>query len=180
MIDWFNDIPDKNRYHFIKFDILDFYPSITEELLSQALDWAENFVDISDEDRTIIITAKNSLVYSENQPWKKKTVDTFFDVTMGSYDGAESCDLVGLFLLSQLSDLNLKCGLHRDDGLALTRLTRRQNEGLKKQICGIFSENSLKITIEANMKVTDFLDITLELDIGIQTLFKAKQYTAVC
>ena len=90
---------------------------------------------------------------------------------MGSFDGAESCDLVGLYLLSQLADLNLKCGLYRDDGLAVSNKTKRQNEGLKKQICEIFRKNNLKITIEANLKITDFLDVTLELDSGLYRPF---------
>ena len=35
-----------------------------------------------------------------------------FDVTIGSFDGAESCDLCGLFLLSQLAELakGRQCG----------------------------------------------------------------------
>ena len=39
---------------------------------------------------------------------------------MGSYDGAELCELVGLYLLNQLSTVIDKSsvGLYRDDGLA--------------------------------------------------------------
>ena len=47
---------------------------------------------------------------------------------MGSFDGAEACELVGLFLLSQLSHTNLNVGLYRDDGLAVTALKPRQAE----------------------------------------------------
>ena len=83
---------------------------------------------------------------------------------MGSYPGAENCDLVGLFILSKLSALNFNCGLFRDDGLGVSMLTKRQNDGLKKQICEIFRQCELKITVECNSKVTDFLDLTLELD----------------
>ena len=77
---------------------------------------------------------------------------------MGSYPGAENCDLVGLFILSKLSALNFNCGLFRDDGLGVSMLTKRQNDGLKKQICENFRQ------YELNSKVTDFLDLTLELD----------------
>ena len=40
-----------------------------------------------------------------------------FDVTMGSYDGAEVCELVGLYLLSKLTpQMGIKnVGLYRDD-----------------------------------------------------------------
>ena len=54
--------------------------------------------------------------------------------------------------------------LYRDDGLMESGLTQRQNENLKKRICQIFQENGLKITIQANLKVVDFLDITLDLE----------------
>ena len=52
------------------------------------------------------------------------------------------------------------------DGLAVCRKTPRQTEILKKQICKIFANNGLKITIDANKKVVDFLDITLDLSNG--------------
>ena len=44
-----------------------------------------------------------------------------FDVAIGSFDGAEICELVGLFVLDKLAlDLeNCNVGLYRDDGLAL-------------------------------------------------------------
>ena len=57
---------------------------------------------------------------------------------MGSYDGAEVCELVGLYLLSQMQDLNINTGLYRDDGLAITRQTLREVEMTKKKLCKIF------------------------------------------
>ena len=44
-----------------------------------------------------------------------------FDVTIGAYNGAEVCELVGTFLLYQISikyNKN-KVDLYRDDGLAI-------------------------------------------------------------
>jgi hypothetical protein len=43
---------------------------------------------------------------------------------MGSYDGAELCELVGLFILKEISDKFGKenVGLYRDDGLMLLLL----------------------------------------------------------
>ena len=42
---------------------------------------------------------------------------------MGSYDKAEICELVGLFLLHELSTIIPKelAGLYRDDGLTIRR-----------------------------------------------------------
>ena len=44
---------------------------------------------------------------------------------MGSFDGAEVCELVGLYLLDKLSKLLGKdnIGLYRDDGLAAVKST---------------------------------------------------------
>ena len=38
---------------------------------------------------------------NEGGTWMKK--DGSFDVTMGAYDGAEVCELVGIFLLDKIS-----------------------------------------------------------------------------
>ena len=42
---------------------------------------------------------------------------------MGSYDGAEVCELVGTFILSKLENIIGKknIGLYRDDGLVVLR-----------------------------------------------------------
>ena len=86
---------------------------------------------------------------------------------MGSYDGAETCELVGLFMLSKLSEINrVNIGLYRDDGLLVTRVTPRQSELIKKIICAIFGEHGLKITADANLKTVDFLDATFSPEKG--------------
>ena len=97
------------------------------------------------DERNIIIRAKKSTLLHKQQPWQKM-VDTTFDDTMGSYDGAETCELVGSFLLSELQDLNINVGLFRDDGLAITNTTPRDTVKLKKHICRIFNRKGLRIT----------------------------------
>ena len=71
---------------------------------------------------------------------------------------------MGLFLLSQVKGLNLNCGLYRDDGLGVTTQRPQQVENMKKRICQIFRENGLNLTIEANKKVVNYLDVTLDLN----------------
>ena len=46
-----------------------------------------------------------------------------FDVTMDAYEGAEICELVGLFILYKFQQLNKmnKFGLYRDDELAVVK-----------------------------------------------------------
>ena len=70
-----------------------FYPSITEKTLNKALRFPENYISISKEDIRIIKHCKKSFLFYKNEDWKKKDTDTTFDVTTGSYDGAELCKL---------------------------------------------------------------------------------------
>ena len=62
-------------------------------------------VDISNENLRIIKHCRKSLLYNNFEPWKKKDTDSCFDVTMGSYDGAEVCEVVGIYLLSLLANI---------------------------------------------------------------------------
>ena len=45
-----------------------------------------------------------SFLFYGNEAWKKKDVDTTFDVTMGSYDGAELCELIEIYIKSLLKE----------------------------------------------------------------------------
>ena len=153
--------------HFIQFDVVNFYGSITPALLNKALTFASQFVDISDDTKVTIMQATNSFLCSDGETWIKKQGGTF-DITMGGYHGAEVCDLIGLFILSRLRDVAPNIGLYRDDGLAVCSGTRRQNDIIKKEICDIFKILGLSITTEEiNSKVVNFLDINLDLNTGL-------------
>ena len=62
-------------------------------------------------------------------------------------------------------------GLHRDDGLGITIASPRQSEKIKKNLCDIFGKHGLKITIEANKKIVNFLDVSLNLSTGTHMPF---------
>ena len=166
VIDWFSKLQNKQDLHFIQFDIMNFYGSITPELVNNALVYASQFVDISRDTRSTIMQATNSFLCSDGDTWIKKQGGTF-DITMGGYHGAEVCDLCGLYILSQLRNITPNIGLYRDDGLAVSSGTRRQNEVIKKKICQAFKNLNLSITSEANLKVVNFLDINLDLGTGL-------------
>ena len=162
----FNEQPNKNKLNFIQCDIEAFYPSISPELLTNSLNWAANFTTITTEEREIITHAKRSVLYFKGTPWVKQN-DPDFDIGMGAYDGAECCDLVGLYLLSQMQHLNISIGLYRDDGLAISSLTKRQNQLVLNELHQIYNRNGLKIPgAEANRKVVDFLNVTMDLSNG--------------
>ena len=121
---WFSEIKDKSKKRFLQMDIVEFYPSINENLLNKALDFASKHTKepIDEDTWEVIMHSRKALLFTKNEqgttPWTKK--QGIFDVTMGAPDGAEVCEIVGLFLLNEIRnkfpDLNM-C-LYRDDGLA--------------------------------------------------------------
>ena len=166
VINWFNSIESKKLCTFIQFDIVDFYPSISEELFIKAVDHARKFTDISESDYNILIHCKKSFLFNGNSTWKKKNNVKDFDVTMGSYDGAETCELVGLYILFLLSSIIDKqnVGLYRDDGLAILQNTNGHFADKKrKEIINVFKKIGLDITINVNLKIVNFLDVTFDL-----------------
>ena len=121
------------------FDINEFYPSIKEDLLMKALEFAKQHVTIKSKDRDSIFHARESLLYNEGEPQIKKQSNNF-DVAMGSYDRAEVCELISIFMLSLIGNIYNRnnIGLYRDDGLAVFKSrSSPQSEKIKKT----FSKN---------------------------------------
>ena len=55
-------------------------------------------------------------------------------------------------------------GLYRDDGLSFFKnISGPDSEKIKKKLFKIFKSNGLSITVECNLIVTDFLDVTFDL-----------------
>ena len=86
------------------FDIKDFYPSITQDPLNKALNFASEYMFASDGSHT----------------WIKKQ-GSLFDVSMGAQDGAEVFELMGTYILNLFSKTYNKIDfeLYRDNGLAV-------------------------------------------------------------
>lgn len=51
VIKWHKNISNKSSHSFICFDIIDFYPSITEDLLTKALVFASEDDEITDQEK---------------------------------------------------------------------------------------------------------------------------------
>ena len=169
VINWFKNLTHKENRRFIKFDIANFYPSISEDLLSGTISYARTIITIEDNVIDAIKLARKWLLFSKEGTWVKRGENPSFDLTMGSFDGTEICEIVGTYLLENLSPLLEKenFGLYRDDGLA----TVNSSIGLvldriKKDIISIFKNEGLSITIETNLIETDFLDVTFNLLTG--------------
>ena len=87
---------------------------------------------------------------------------------MGYYDGAEVCELVGLYLLSNFALLigSKNVGLYRNDGLAVIHQANGPKmDRIRKDIIALFKSEGLSITIDTNLMEIDFLDVSFNLDV---------------
>ena len=85
---------------------------------------------------------------------------------MGSFDGTEICEVVGLYIQSNLENIlsKINFGLYRDDRLILLgNLNGQEINKKKKTVIKIFKDTGFRIYIQANLKEVDFLDVTLNL-----------------
>ena len=81
-----------------------------------------------------------ALLCNNEIPWQRKTTN-LFDVAMGASDGAEVCDIVGLFLLNNLGNKLEKnsVGLYTDDELALIKnINGHCADKIRKQFYQLF------------------------------------------
>ena len=134
-------------------NIAEFYLSISEEILDNAILFAQQYINIRGKNLRIIKHCRKSLLYNNNELWKKKNTESCFDVTMGSVDGAEICELVGIRILSSLPNKLDKqsTGWYRDDGLVLLRNTSKQKtDRIRKDIIEIFKNAGFNIEIKTN------------------------------
>ena len=160
---------EKYKYKFIKFDIVEFYPSISEELLDKAIKFSRQYIDVNEEEIKIVKHAAKSVLFSDGVVYKKnrKKEESLFDITMGGYHGAEVCELVGLYMLDSLNKVipDGRVGLYRDDGLAAVEVKNgRQGENIRKELFRCAKTIGLEITVDPAVKITEFLDIEFNLE----------------
>ena len=173
VLKWFSHAhsanPTKQKAKFLQFGICEFYPSITEELLRNSLDYAKSHTTISPEEEELIMSCRKSVLFNNGKVWTKKDKD--FDVTMGTQDGAEIAELTGIYLLKQVNDYlaslgeKSEAGLYRDDGLIyLEHANGPLISKIEKALHRIFKQNQLKISMEQKGYTVIFLDVTLSTD----------------
>ena len=66
-----------------------FYPSISIELFTEAINYAKTITNIDNDQLSIIMQSTKTLLFYNNELWVKKTGDEDFDVTMGCNNGAK-------------------------------------------------------------------------------------------
>ena len=156
-------------------DIAELYPSISEEILDNAILFTQQYINIPEKDLRIIKLCRKSLLYNNNEFWKKKNTESCFEVTMGSFDSSEIYEPVGIYILPSLSNKLDKqsTSLYKDDGLVLLGNTSKQKtDRLRKDIIGIFKKAGFKIETKANLHIVDFLNVTFNLLDGTYKSYK--------
>ena len=99
---------------------------------------------------------------------------SLFDVSMGSPDGAEVCELTGLYCLYILKDKlpGESFGIYRDDGLGVSSKSGPGMAKIEKTLHNAFKKLGLKITTGINIKKVEFLDAILNLSTGTRGPYK--------
>ena len=90
---------------------------------------------------------------------------------MGSYDGAECCETIGIYVLYHLTSTKKlfspsSLGLYRDDGLAIIRGPGAAQVQLQKEVIAAFKELGFSITTEIGQTSAEFLDVVFDLKSG--------------
>ena len=157
-------IENERSSSFIKFDVLDFYPFISKELLTKSINYTKSITSIEEEVIKTVFHARKSLLFDKTSLWVKKGKPEF-DSTMGSYDRAEMCELVELYLLNLLTiELGKKnINFYRDDDLSyFQNVSGPDSERIKKKMCKIFKEGRLNIPVACNSAITNFFDVNFD------------------
>ena len=67
---------------FVNFDVEHFYPSISKKLLTDTISYAKSFIDITDEEYSIIMHSRKILLFQKSELWAKKDGNEDFDLPM--------------------------------------------------------------------------------------------------
>ena len=70
--------------------------------MDKAIKFGKKYTEIKDSEVKIIKNAAKSILHNDGVSWVKKKTRPF-DITMGSYHGAEVCKLIGLYMMSKIT-----------------------------------------------------------------------------
>ena len=128
----------------------------------------KKYTDITYEEVEIILACRKSILSDNRRTWVKSYVDNF-DVPVGAYDSAQVADLIGISILDTLGRIfNLEqVGLYRDDGnIFILDSNGPKTFKIQKKIIRAFKLLVQRIQMASNLKIVDFLDVTLNVNNG--------------
>ena len=146
-----HNLKNKKQLSYLTFYIVDFNPSIADNLLTKTHKWAQRYHYITVTEFETIMHARRTIQYDhKGNDWTKKDSKYHFDVSMGANDGAEICFLIGLSKLTEFhKNIDFtNVGLYRDDGLAVIRSTSGSSlDRNRKKLISFYQDNEVKITV---------------------------------
>lgn len=101
IIDRFRHLKTKHNFQIIQLDIREFYPLITEFNLDKSISLAGEQMNINTNEIKSIKPYRKSLLFDNEDEGIKKEVT--FDITMGSFDGAITCELIVMHMLYEIN-----------------------------------------------------------------------------
>ena len=104
-----------------------------------------------------------------------KKGESNFNVILSAYNATEVWELIGIFMLSILGKHISKnhIELYRDDSLAISKnLSRSRSRKTQQKVSKIFKEKYQDIIVQCNLKINNYLDITLNLNDGSWRLYR--------
>ena len=123
------------------------------------------YIDITNEQYEIILACRKTVIKNNDSTWVKNGLENF-DVPMGGYDSSQIADLVGLYILNMLTRIisHQQACLYRDDGLIyIPNSNGPLSSSIQKRIIRAFKFLGFRIEISSNIKIVNFLDVTLDL-----------------
>ena len=135
----------------------------------KAIEFSKRYTKFNDDKIELLIHTYQTVLCYYNRVWTKSSNKENFDIAMGSYHGAEVCDLVGLFILNEITFIigPLNIGLHRDDALGvIIQSLGTIMERTKKRIIETILQIGFDIVIDNGNTTSNFLDISLNLTLN--------------
>ena len=71
-IEWFRKIKNTSKATFRQFDIIDFYPSISKNILIDSINYAQEYVNITKEQYDILLACRKTVLKNNESTWVKK------------------------------------------------------------------------------------------------------------
>ena len=143
--------------------------------MDEALELTKEYISISQGKIIIIKHCHKSLLYHNVELWIKKCVNGNFDNPIGSFNGGKLSEFIGCLLLYNLNSImdTSNHGIYWDDGLIIVDdCTLRKGDMIRKKIYWLFYKLGFKLDIQTNLKITDYLDVTLNLYNGTVSTFR--------
>ena len=138
---------------------------MSQKLLADAIGYLSSSMQIMEEEYSIIMHSRKTLLFQNSEAQVKKDVNKDFDVPILCHDGTETCQPVDSFILNQLGSVTDKYNIdfYRDDNLGIFGgISKPMVERNKKLTGKTFKQCGIAITVECDLKTVNFLDIKFD------------------